>query len=146
MLGKIFVKYHERIKIFTDGAINPDLGVCGLAAIFFDEQEKLLDAVYATCLDKTNNEAEYLAVILALKSAEHNKYRNIDIYTDSQILVHHATGLASVKAPGLKKLYHELIMNVRNFESVNFHHIPRCENQIADAFANQAILLWKRKG
>ena len=133
------------IKIYTDGAMCPDVGVSGLAAVFFNGDDQLLDAVYSTCQYTTNNDAEYLAVLLALKTAFQKKFRKIIIYTDSQIVVQQALGLACVRSPGLKKLHHELMMVMTSFEYVDFQHVPRDENQIADAFANEAISLWKRR-
>jgi ribonuclease HI len=133
------------IKVYTDGAMCPNVGISGVAAVFFTRDDQLLDAIYATCQYTTNNEAEYLAVLLALKTALQKKYRKIIIFTDSQIVVQQALGLACVRSPGLKKLHHELMMVMTSFEYVEFHHVPRVENQIADAFANEAISLWKRK-
>jgi ribonuclease HI len=135
----------SEIQVFTDGANSPDFRVSGLAAVFFNEDDKLMDAVYSICQYTTNNEAEYLAVLLGMKYALQRKHLRINIFTDSLIIVQQALGTASVKSPGLKKCHHDLMMAVSCFDSVGFNHISREENRIADAFANKAISLWKRK-
>ena len=140
MFGK---QNQSAIKIFTDGAICQDKHICGLAAVLYNSDGRLLDVVYHACRLGTNNETEYRAVLLALNEAIKRKIKSIVIFTDSQILVHQITGMSSINAPGLKSLHYQLMLLLGAFDKVDFCHISREENQVADAFANQALLDWK---
>ena len=130
-------------KVFTDGAVNEKLGICGLGAVFFNDQDHMIEAVSEFCPLSTNNQTEYQAVIMALKYAIQKGFNRLKVYTDSQTVVQQVIGLASVKSPSIKNLHHELILLLQNFKEVDFIHIPRCENEIADALANRAIDIWK---
>jgi ribonuclease HI len=141
--SNLFSKKCSLIKVYTDGAVNDQLGICGLGAAFFDRHEKLVDVVYETCFHSTNNETEYQAVIMALKHAIQKGFLHLRIYSDSQILVQQVDGLAMVKSPGLKRLHHELVLLLPKLRQVDFIHVPRCKNKIADALANHAIDIWK---
>jgi len=141
----MFFKTNSYKKVYTDGAINRELGISGLGAVFFNDNDRLIKAIYRACPLATNNEAEYKAVILALKYALNKRFYHLKVYSDSQIVVHQALGLASVKSLGLKYLHHELALLLASFNEIDFIHIPRWKNQIADAFANQAIHDYRQK-
>jgi ribonuclease HI len=144
---KVYRFRHQSImKVFTDGALCHEYSIGGLAAVFFSEEDKFLDAVYCSCKLMTNNETEYKAVLLAINEAIRRKIRKIAVFSDSQILVNQLLGLASVKAQGLKIFHHKIMLLLPTFELVSFHHISRNENRIADAFANQAILNYRKRG
>jgi len=142
----LFLQRKSWVNVYTDGAVRPAHQISGLAAVFFDEDHHLLDAAYQICPRQTNNEAEYSAVLMALDRARNHGIARLRVYTDSQILVNQVTGLASVRSPGLKRLHHGVLMRIRDFQKVRFTFIPRTRNRIADAFANEAILLWEREG
>jgi len=60
------------------------------------------------------------------------------LYSDSQILVYQMQGLASARAPGLRLAQLRLRDALRGSPPVVFHHIPRSQNRLADALANEA--------
>lgn len=92
----------------------------------------------------TNNEAEYEAACMALgnllKHVPRRVHRRVevDLYTDSQVLVEQMLGTALTNAPGLRMAQSRLRKLVFQFARVTFHHIPREQNQLADALANEA--------
>ncbi len=93
----------------------------------------------------TNNEAEYEAVIMALERLSQSTYRRkrrklrLRIYTDSQVLVRQMQGRALTNAPGLKTAQARLRRLVLEFGEVTFQHVPREQNRLADALANEAV-------
>jgi len=126
--------------IHTDGAIRLDQGVSGLSAIVRDERGQI---IYLWCKRDqrmTCNEAEYAAAIMALEKvvALRISPRTLKVYSDSQVMVHQMSGIASAHAPGLRQAQMRLRGLVARFERVSFHHIPREENRLADALANDA--------
>lgn len=128
------------LLVYTDGAIRLERGVSGLAAIVRDETGKVLYWWSRRDKKMTCNEAEYAAVILAMESlrAARCNPREIRIHSDSQVLVQQMSGYAAARAPALRQAQMRLRGLVLQFEKVSFHHIPREQNRLADALANEA--------
>lgn len=125
--------------IHTDGAIRPERGASALAAVFRDEQGRILQWLAQRAGALTCNEAEYAAAIMALRAAQSYHPTSVQLYTDSQVLVTQMKGTAAVRAPALKPLHAQLRLLTAGFESVTFHHIPREQNRLADALANETV-------
>ena len=126
--------------IHTDGAIRQELGVSGLSAIVRDEKGQIIYLWGRRDQRMTCNEAEYAAAIMALEKicALHINVKTLNIYSDSQVMVHQMNGIATARAPGLRQAQMKLRGLVTFFEKVTFRHIPRRENRLADALANDA--------
>ena len=126
--------------IHTDGAIRLDVGVSGLSAIVRDEKGQIVHLWSRRDQRMTCNEAEYAAAIMALEkiSALRIGPKILKIFSDSQVMVHQMSGIATARAPGLRQAQMRLRGLVALFERVTFHHIPREENRLADALANDA--------
>lgn len=130
--------HNQRLHIHTDGAIRPDLGVSGLAAIVRDDLGNFRFLWSRRAGRLTCNEAEYAAVIMALERLRQMQARRVIIYSDSRILVDQMTGRASVKAATLRSVHARLRSLATDFESITFTYIPRLQNRLADALANDA--------
>lgn len=126
--------------VHTDGAIRADLGVSGLSAVVRDEKGQFIYLWSKRDQRMTCNEAEYAAAIMALEKIVALRIRpnSLKVYSDSQVLVHQMSGIASARAPALRQAQMRLRGLVVLFERVTFHHIPREENRLADALANDA--------
>lgn len=93
----------------------------------------------------TNNEAEYQAVVEALKWLKesifnNDRYKKLDIYLDSKLVCNQLRGLYKVKNERLR----ELLLKVRILEQevdgqIYYHLIPREQNKEADKLVNQAL-------
>lgn len=130
----------RQINVFTDGAIRPELGISGLAAIVRDEKWQIRHWFSQRVGAMTCNEAEYAAVQFALESirALRSKPPEIHIFSDSLVVVQQMRGLAAARAPALKQAHLRVCGLVAQFQQVEFHHIPREKNRLADALANEA--------
>lgn len=126
--------------IYTDGAIRPERGVSGLAAIVRDENGQVLHWWSRHGAAMTCNEAEYAAAILAMESmlAIRAHPREIRLHSDSQVMIQQMNGFAAARAPTLRQAQIRLRNLVLQFEKVSFHHISRERNRLADALANEA--------
>jgi ribonuclease HI len=87
----------------------------------------------------TNNEAEYQALILGLKSALSLGVQGVRIYMDSELLVRQIKGLYKVRNPKLAVYFQEARDLLSKFTKYDIVHIPREENGEADRMANEAI-------
>ena len=89
--------------------------------------------------DSTNNVAEYMGLILGLKRAKAMGIKELDVFSDSELLVKQLAGEYQVKADHLRPLHDEATALLKGFTSIQVRHIPREENAAADAMSNRAI-------
>ena len=135
----------KKIKIFTDGGSRGNPGVAGAGAVIFDNEGNELRTIFKFLGKKTNNWAEYEAVILGLKLAhkvfgDKTSEIKFEIKMDSQLVQRQLKGEYKIKEATLKEQYlriHNLI--VKYFPNIKFTHIPREENKRADELANEAM-------
>ena len=133
------------ISVFTDGGARGNPGPAGYGLVILDENKNLIfqDSKYLGI--KTNNEAEYQAVIFALKKfkalfgkklAEHTE---IEIRSDSEFLVLQVNGEYKILDEKIQKLFLEL-WNLRlDFKKTKFKYISREKNKEADRLVNEAL-------
>ncbi|HFB84010.1 ribonuclease HI family protein [Thermosulfuriphilus ammonigenes] len=130
----------RELIVFSDGAAKGNPGEAGAGAVIIDATSgQVLAELKAYLGHKTNNEAEYLALIMALDEASKYSPQKVTLRLDSELLVRQLRGQYRVKAANLKPLYQAACERLRRLEAVNIIHIPREENVAADRLANQAI-------
>ena len=88
---------------------------------------------------RTNNFAEYSALLAALEHAMSNGYRALKVISDSELLVRQMTGQYRVNSPDLKPLYEKARSLVRRLDKFAIEHVLRAKNQHADLLANDAM-------
>lgn len=135
-----------KIIIYTDGGARGNPGIAGAGTVIKNEKEEILKNVSKALGTKTNNEAEYEAVILGLTSLKHllgaDKLKNIEIEIrmDSQLVCKQLKGEYKIKE---EKLFPYFIkvwnMRVKTIPHISFTYIPREKNKEADALANIAM-------
>jgi len=90
---------------------------------------------------RTNNQAEYEAIIAALESATALHATEVICHLDSQLVVKQVTGEYRVKNSELRKLWRKVQELIRSFKKASFISVPRTNSQIqkADALVNKAL-------
>ena len=88
---------------------------------------------------KTNNFAEYSALLAALEYAVAHGYRALKVISDSELMVRQMTGQYRVSSPDLKPLYEKACGLVRQLDKFAIEHVLRGRNQHADRLANDAM-------
>ncbi|MEM3096735.1 MAG: ribonuclease HI family protein [Nitrososphaerota archaeon] len=88
---------------------------------------------------RTNNEAEYVALIKGLELALEMGFRETIFYSDSQLLVRQIRGEYKVRSKKLMTLYGQAVGLISALSSFKIVHVERVENSEADRLANQAI-------
>lgn len=127
------------LAVFTDGAICPERGISGLAAIVRDEEGQIRYWWKQKAEAMTCNEAEYAAAVMAFERLRQLKPDRVVLYSDSRTMVDQMQGLAQVRSLNLRPLNARLRQLSTEFKWVKFQHIPREQNQLADALAYEAI-------
>jgi ribonuclease HI len=133
----------EPLCIFIDGAARGNPGPAG-AGIFMQQGKKTVLAEGLFLGKKTNNQAEYLALLLALllvnKLFKDKKISptSLRFFSDSELLVKQMNGIYQVKNEQLKVL-RMLILTQLQPHKATFAHVFREQNTQADALANEGV-------
>ena len=126
-------------KLFVDGASRNNPGPAGAGIYLLKDGEVERRQGYFLGI-KTNNEAEYLALILGLLMLD-DLYKSGDsvrVISDSKLLVHQIDGTYRVKKAELKPLHRCAMAMVKRF-SAHVDHVFRTENTVADKMANHGV-------
>lgn len=126
---------------YTDGAARGNPGPAACAFIIVDAWGILLADEARVLGRKTNNEAEYQAVIDALKKAASLCCRQIVVHSDSELVIRQIKGEYEVRKPHLRELFLQEQELERLFESVEFVNLPREDPwiRIVDTLCNDAL-------
>ncbi|MBI2339889.1 MAG: ribonuclease HI family protein [Deltaproteobacteria bacterium] len=124
--------------MYTDGASRGNPGEAGAGALLVSAggKEIPLSRYLGT---KTNNQAEYAALLMGLEELKKQKAGEVEIRADSELMVRQLKGEYRVKNEGLIPYYEKAKNLLKSFEKVSFCHVPREENKEADKLANEAI-------
>lgn len=125
--------------IRTDGGARGNPGPAGAGIVITDGDGQTLFAGGFFLGHNTNNQAEYEAILRAIKLAEELGGTHLEIYSDSELIVKQINGQYRVKKPHLKEYYRQIIESMEKFDSVTVQHVYRCENVLADELVNRAI-------
>ncbi|RLG08440.1 MAG: ribonuclease H [Thaumarchaeota archaeon] len=135
----------KALKIFFDGSSHGNPGPSGIGIIILDELGRILVKFSKFIGFGTNNEAEYHALIEALRRAIHLNAEKIELYSDSELVVKQVKGVYSVKDEKLKRLHLKCVELLKNFKEFEIKYIPRELNVEADRLANDAIAKYLKK-
>jgi ribonuclease HI len=138
---------YPHLVIRTDGAARGNPGPASLGAALIDgSRPDALDPVAspdATISEalgvQTNNVAEWTGVLRALELAERLGARKVDLFLDSRLIVEQLHGRWRVKDAKLQPLWAEAKSRLAGFDRWSATHVPRAQNTLADALANEAL-------
>ena len=137
--GESTVPAGARLVLRTDGASRGNPGHAAAGVVIEAEDGTLLAKGKRYLGIMTNNQAEYLALILGLKAVERYKPSALRIYLDSELVVRQMRGEYKVKDEALRARFDEASARVRLLPNVSFEHVLRGKNRLADALANEAL-------
>jgi ribonuclease HI len=83
--------------------------------------------------------AEYVGVELALQKALELEIKNIEFRSDSLMVVNQLNGLFSIKNHEFRPIHDRIIRLMTQFQRVNFRHVHREYNRIADGLVNKIL-------
>jgi ribonuclease HI len=129
----------DRLNLYIDGASKGNPGMAGAGVWMTNHEGKKLVGLSRYLGHKTNNEAEYWALLIGLREAQRWGRGAIRIFTDSELIARQVKGSYRVKGTNLKGLHKEVMENLKAFSSFEIESIPREENREADRLANEAI-------
>ena len=137
MTSKLF--QDKKIIIYTDGGSRGNPGKSALGVVVGSKE-------YSEYLGvMTNNQAEYRALVFALKKAKallggkKAVEAEIEVRMDSELIVKQLNAEYKIKEPDLQPLFVEVWNLKLDFKKVFFVHIPREQNKKADRLVNEAL-------
>ena len=135
----------EKIIIYTDGGSRGNPGPAGMGVVIANEKGKMMKEYSGFLGVKTNNEAEYEAVIFGLKKIkallgkEKIKNTEIEFRLDSELVSRQLEGFYKIENEKLAPLFLKIWNLKMDFGKIYFKHIPREQNREADRLANEAM-------
>ncbi|PIS07827.1 hypothetical protein COT78_01150 [Candidatus Berkelbacteria bacterium CG10_big_fil_rev_8_21_14_0_10_43_13] len=138
----------KQLFINTDGGSRGNPGPAAIGVAFFDETEKVLRTHKSKIGVGTNNEAEYQAIIEALKILNSGSIAGLGELVDSKIIcrldsllvVEQVSGRWKIKQPHIAQFNIEIHRQLADLDlSVSFVHVPREQNKLADKLVNEAL-------
>ncbi len=129
-----------KLTAFVDGAARGNPGPAAAGVVLQDSSSgKTVKTLSLALGNNTNNVAEYCALVLAMQAALMLGAKELQIYTDSELVAKQCSGEYKIKEPSLKALAC-LVAHLRGaFKKLTVTHVPREKNKLADAEANRAL-------
>jgi len=130
-----------RLTVYSDGASRGNPGISAIAFIIMTEDGILLKRYSKYVGIRTNNQAEYEALISALESASKLTDQEVTCFMDSELVVKQLNGEYQVRNPTLKTLWLRVQELKQSFQRITFKSVPRTDIHIeqVDRLANQAL-------
>ncbi|MCW3999076.1 MAG: ribonuclease HI family protein [Candidatus Bathyarchaeota archaeon] len=127
--------------IYTDGGARGNPGPSAIAFIATDSQGVTLQLGSRYIGIHTNNQAEYLALLMALQYALDVKATEVLCHLDSELVAKQLNGQYAVKNPELQKLNVQVKALMGGFKKIGFVNVPREHPQIAraDGLVNKVL-------
>jgi ribonuclease HI len=128
-----------KAKLSTDGGARGNPGPAAYGYVLETEDGTILDARGEAIGRATNNVAEYRALIAGLESAAERGVTELDVVSDSELLVKQMRGEYRVKNEVLRALWDEATELERRFARVRYTAVRREHNELADRLVNEAL-------
>ena len=125
-------------EIYCDGASRSNPGEASVGISILKDNEEIATIKKRIGI-ATNNVAEYLGLIEALKYCVENNIMEVDIYLDSLLVVQQVNLEYKVKSKKLQEYYNQALDLINKINNIKINHVKREFNKRADQLANQAL-------
>lgn len=129
----------DHLIIYTDGGARGNPGPAAIGVVVKDVSGNLVKEWGSKIGEGTNNQAEYTALLEALKYVSGLKPKKIECRLDSELVVKQMCQEYKVKDADLQKLFIKVWNYKQLIPDVTFTHVPRGQNKRADQLVNQAL-------
>jgi ribonuclease H / adenosylcobalamin/alpha-ribazole phosphatase len=126
-------------KLFTDGGARGNPGPAAFAYVLEDEDGALLESHGEAIGHATNNVAEYRGLIAGLEAALRHGVDELDVVSDSELVVKQMQGEYKVKNEALRELSTRAARLARRLGDVRYTAVRREHNELADRLVNEAL-------
>ncbi len=128
-----------KARLSTDGGARGNPGPAAYGYVLEAEDGTVLDASGEAIGVATNNVAEYRALVAGLAKAAELGIDELEVVSDSELLVKQMTGEYRVKNKALQELSLEASRLARQVGTVRYKAVRREHNELADRLVNEAL-------
>ena len=128
-----------RARLSTDGGARGNPGPAAFAYVLEAEDGTMLEARGEAIGVATNNVAEYRALVAGLARAAELGVSELEVVSDSELLVKQMQGEYRVKNEALRALSLEAAQAAKGFRRVTYRAVRRESNELADRLVNEAL-------
>jgi len=128
-----------RVRLYTDGGARGNPGPAAFGYVLETDDGTVLAAHGERIGVATNNVAEYRGLIAGLEKAVELALQEVEVISDSELLVKQMTGEYRVKNEALRELSLEASRLARQVGNVSYRAVRREHNELADRLVNEAL-------
>ena len=128
-----------KARLSTDGGARGNPGPAAYGYVLETEDGTVLDAQGVAIGVATNNVAEYSALVAGLGEAVERGVDDLDVRSDSELMVKQMRGEYRVKNRDLQTLFLDASRLARELGRVTYTHVRREHNELADRLVNEAL-------
>jgi probable phosphoglycerate mutase len=128
-----------KARLFTDGGARGNPGPAAYGYVLEAEDGTILDARGEAIGVATNNVAEYRALLAGLEKAVELGLGDVEVVSDSELLVKQMRGEYKIKNEALRKLADEAERLEDRLGRVTYTAVRREHNELADRLVNEAL-------
>ena len=139
IINHINIETNKHHVLMFDGGSRGNPGHAGCGYVIYDSSHRIVYEGSHSLGIQTNNYAEYMGFILGVKKASEHKLTNLIVKGDSLLVINQLNGTYAVKSDNLIPLYKEAKTILQNFDSIQYIHVKRNNNYVADQLANSAM-------
>ncbi|HXH95715.1 MAG TPA: reverse transcriptase-like protein [Gaiellaceae bacterium] len=128
-----------KARLFTDGGARGNPGPAAYGYVLEAEDGTVLAAHGEAIGVATNNVAEYRGLVAGLGKALELHVPEVEVVSDSELLVKQMTGEYRVNNEALRSLSIEAARLARQIGNVSYRAVRREHNELADRLVNEAL-------
>jgi ribonuclease HI len=128
-----------RAKLWTDGGARGNPGPAAYGYVLEADDGTVLAAHGEAIGEATNNVAEYRALVAGLEKAHELGVDELEVVSDSELLVKQMRGEYKVKNEALRELSLQASGLARQLGAVTYTAVRREQNELADQLVNEAL-------
>jgi ribonuclease HI len=128
-----------KVRLFTDGGARGNPGPAAYGYVLEAEDGTVLASHGEHIGSATNNVAEYSGLVAGLRKALELHLPEVEVVSDSELMVKQMRGEYRVKNEALRALFAEAGRLARQLGNVEYRHVKRAHNEEADRLVNEAL-------
>ena len=124
---------------YADGAFRSTWNISSVAWVIYSPSDELVSMHGVSLGQTTKNIAEYSAVVELLSESISFGIRSLIVRLDSELIVLQLNRVYAIRNPVLLRLFLRVRLLEREFDYIEYQHIPRSLNTLADAISSQVL-------
>ncbi len=134
------------VTIYTDGGSRGNPGPSGLGYYIVDQDGKEIKRGGEFLGMSNSRLAEYYGLKEGVEQAIEMGYKKVNFKSDCLMMVNQMNGIYQVKNKDLMQVHSDILKLLEKLDSFSFTHVPRSQNEEADAEVNKVIDINTRRG